>query len=117
MKQFKTTFIEPSMVQQTFFNSLNVEERKFYGPIFAALRKSNNQWLALALYNWREHGVMPETNRNPFMQSLFEAIIEAEDCTAFDSECARLGAIQESNLNDHYTRLQKWFDANLCLKK
>ena len=105
----KTPFIEPPKVQPTFFNSLSDEERKFYGPIFASLRKSNNQWLAISLYNWREYGVMPETNRNPFMQTLFEAILEAEDNARFEEKCAKLGAIHEANLDDLSVRLKRWF--------
>lgn len=109
MKQFKTPFIEPNKVQPTFFESLTEEERKFYGPIFASLRKSNNQWLALALYNYREYGVMSETNRNPFMQTLFEAILEAEDNARFEEKTAKLGAIHEANLDDLSVRLKRWF--------
>lgn len=108
MTQFKTPFIEPSLVQSTFFNSLNEEERKFYGPIFASLRRSNNQWLALALYNFREYGVMPVTNRNFAMQTLFEALIEAEDNARFEEKTAKIGAIHEADLNDLSVRLKKW---------
>lgn len=117
MTQFKSPFIEPSMVQPTFFNSLSDEERKFYGPIFASLRKSNNQWLALALYNWREYGVMPEVNRNPFMQTLFETIIEAEDNARFEEKTAKLGAIHEADLDDLCVRLKRWFFNHFSLKK
>lgn len=117
MTQFKPPFIEPSRVQPTFFNSLSDEERKFYGPIFASLRKSNNQWLALAVYNWRENGVMPEVNRNPFMQALFEAILEAEENARFEEKTAKLGAIHEAELDDLSVRLKRWFFNTLHLKR
>ena len=50
MTQSTPTFIEPSMVQSTFFESLDTDGREFYANIFASLRSSNRQWLALALY-------------------------------------------------------------------
>lgn len=115
MTQSTPTFIEPSMVQSTFFESLDTDGREFYANIFASLRHSNRQWLALALYKWHKYGLWPEENRNPFMQSLFTAIVDAEDCAAFDEKCANLGAFHKSNLEPLHLRLKKWFSYKLSL--
>lgn len=113
----KTTpaFIVPSKVQSTFFKSLSADAHEFYANIFVALRHSNRQWLALALYKWHTHGIWPTANRNPFMQSLFAAIVDAEDCAAFDEKCAKLGAMHEADLDNLSTRLKKWFFDKLTL--
>ena len=113
MTQSTPTFIEPSMVQSTFFDSLDADAREFYANIFASLRHSNRQWLALALYKWHKYGLWPEENRNPFMQSLFLAIVDAEDCAAFDKKCANLGAFHQSNLEPAHIRLKKWIKDKL----
>ena len=113
----KTTppFIPPSEVQSTFFKSLSADAREFYANIFVSLRHSNRQWLALALYKWHKYGIWPAENRNPFMQSLFAAIVDAEDYAAFDEKCAKLGAMHEADLDNLATRLKKWFSDKLTL--
>ena len=115
MTQSTPTFIAPSMVQSTFFESLDPDAHEFYFNIFVSLRHSNRQWLALALYNWHKHGIWPAENRNPFMQILFKAIAEAEDCAAFEEKCAKLGAVHQSSLDNLSTRLKKWFIDKMTL--
>ena len=110
-----TAFIPPSEVQSTFFKSLSADAHEFYANIFVSLRPGNRQWLALALYNWHKHGIWPAVNRNPFMQSLFTAIADAEDCAAFEEDCAKLGAVHEASLDNLSTRLKKWFRDKLTL--
>lgn len=116
MRQFTPPFILPEKIQATFFESLNAEERRFYAAIFASLRSSSRQWLALAVMNYRKYGIWPTENRNPFMSVLFRAIVEAEDCAAFEAKMAKMGAVHESSLENLSTRLQKWLRAHFSLK-
>lgn len=115
MTHSEKTFIQPSKVQSTFFESLSADKREFYANIFVALRSPNRQWLALALYNWHKYKQWPEENRNPFMQSLFSAITEAEDFAAFEDKIRRLGAVHEAEAESTFERLKKWFHNRFTL--
>jgi len=77
---YNIPFIPLDEAECRFFDSLTADDREFYTPYFASLRKPTRVWLAIALLRFRYTGgqVLPEQNRNPFVQSIVEVFIQHE---------------------------------------